>query len=88
LLSRTTKLGYDLKLTDRARDFIAEKGIDKQYGARPLKRAIQKYVEDPLAEEIVNTNLEEEDEILMDLDESGEKLSVKINKKERSTENE
>ncbi len=88
LLSRTTKLGYDLKLTDRARDFIAEKGIDKQYGARPLKRAIQKYVEDPLAEEIVNTNLEEEDEILMDLEESGEKLSVKINKKERSTENE
>ncbi len=88
LLSRITKLGYDLKLTDRARDFIAEKGIDKQYGARPLKRAIQKYVEDPLAEEIVNTNLEDEDEILMDLDESGEKLSVKINKKERSAENE
>lgn len=88
LLSRITKLGYDLKLTDRARDFIAEKGIDKQYGARPLKRAIQKYVEDPLAEEIVNTNLEEEDEILMDLDESGEKLSVRINKKERSTDNE
>ncbi len=88
LLSRITKLGYDLKLTDRARDFIAEKGIDKQYGARPLKRAIQKYVEDPLAEEIVNTNLEEEDEILMDLDESGEKLSVRINKKERSADNE
>jgi ATP-dependent Clp protease ATP-binding subunit ClpC len=88
LLARITKLGYDLKLTDRARDFIAEKGTDKQYGARPLKRAIQKYVEDPLAEEIVNTNLEEEDEILMDLDESGEKLSVRINKKERSTDNE
>jgi ATP-dependent Clp protease ATP-binding subunit ClpC len=88
LLARITKLGYDLKLTDRARDFIAEKGTDKQYGARPLKRAIQKYVEDPLAEEIVNTNLEEEDEILMDLDESGEKLSVRINKKERSADNE
>ncbi|MDZ7612950.1 MAG: hypothetical protein U5K51_03960 [Flavobacteriaceae bacterium] len=53
-----------------------------------MKRAIQKYVEDPLAEEIVNTNLEEEDEILMDLDEGGEKLSVKIKKKERSAENE
>ena len=50
LLIRIKDLGYDLQLTDTAKDFIAEKGFDKQYGARPLKRAIQKYVEDALAE--------------------------------------
>jgi ATP-dependent Clp protease ATP-binding subunit ClpC len=53
LFKRISELGYDLELTKGAKDFISEKGFDQKYGARPLKRAIQKYVEDPLAEEIL-----------------------------------
>ena len=49
LLDRVSSLGYSLQLSDSAKDYIAEKGFDKNYGARPLKRAIQKYVEDALA---------------------------------------
>lgn len=55
-------------------------GFDKQYGARPLKRAIQKYIEDALAEEIVTKKLQENDSILMDLDADKGALTVKINK--------
>ena len=80
LLDRIQDLGYTLKLTDKAKDFIVEKGFDKQYGARPLKRAIQKYIEDALAEEIVTKNLQENDSILMDLDEDDNKLTIKIDK--------
>ncbi len=53
LFKRISELGYDLELTKGAKDFISEKGFDQKYGARPLRRAIQKYVEDPLAEEIL-----------------------------------
>jgi ATP-dependent Clp protease ATP-binding subunit ClpC len=80
LLNRIEGLGYTLKLTDKAKDFIVDKGFDKQYGARPLKRAIQKYIEDALAEEIVTKNLRENDSILMDLDEQNNKLTIKIDK--------
>ena len=52
-----------LKLSKKAKSFIADKGFDKQYGARPLKRAIQKYVEDALAEEIIKSNVHEGDTI-------------------------
>ncbi|MFD1316153.1 ATP-dependent Clp protease ATP-binding subunit [Namhaeicola litoreus] len=86
LLDRISDLGYKIDLTDKARDFIAEKGFDKQYGARPLKRAIQKYVEDPLAEEIVNSSLEENDEILMDYKEGSDQLNIEIKKKKKSTD--
>ena len=74
-----------MQLTDKAKDYIAEKGFDKQYGARPLKRAIQKYIEDALAEEIVNSKLEEGDTIHMDLDEAKEELTIKIKKAEKSS---
>ena len=84
LLKRIKDIGYELVLSDKARDYIAEKGFDKQYGARPLKRAIQKYIEDALAEEIVNANLEEGDSIYMDLDEEKQELTVKIDKAEKS----
>ena len=80
LLDRIQDLGYTLKLTDKAKDFIVDKGFDKQYGARPLKRAIQKYIEDALAEEIVTKNLNENDSILMDLDENKNQLTIKIDK--------
>jgi len=80
LFARIKDIGYDMNLTDKAKDYIAEKGFDKQYGARPLKRAIQKYIEDALAEEIVNSKLEEGDTIFMDLDEKKDELSIKIKK--------
>jgi len=82
LYSRIGELGYDLKLSDKAKDYISEKGFDKEYGARPLKRAIQKYIEDALAEEIITSNLNEGDAIFMDLDEDKKELTIKIEKKE------
>ena len=86
LYKRIKEIGYDLSLSDKAKDYIADKGFDKQYGARPLKRAIQKYIEDALAEEIVNSKLEEGDSIFMDLDEKKEELTIKIKKAEKSPE--
>ncbi len=82
LILRIKDLGYELNLTDTAKEYIAEKGFDKQYGARPLKRAIQKYVEDALAEEIINSQLQEGDSILMDLDKDKDELIVTIEKSE------
>jgi ATP-dependent Clp protease ATP-binding subunit ClpC len=84
LLERIDGLGYKLTLTKRAKGFIAEKGFDKQYGARPLKRAIQKYVEDTLAEEIINSKLKEGDSITLDLDTKTKELIVKIKKQKTS----
>jgi ATP-dependent Clp protease ATP-binding subunit ClpC len=84
LLSRISDLGYNLELSEAAKDFIVDKGFDKQYGARPLKRAIQKYIEDALAEEIVNSNLGENDTIFMDLDKKKDELQIKIEKEKES----
>ena len=86
LLDRVANLGYSLKLTENAIDYIAEKGFDKNYGARPLQRAIQKYVEDTLAEEIVNSKLSEGDFIIMDLDKKTKELTVKITKDKETIE--
>ena len=70
LYKRIKEIGYDLKLSDEAKNFIADKGFDQQFGARPLNRAIQKYVEDLLAEEIINGKLEEGKEITLGLNEA------------------
>lgn len=78
LYQRVKALGYQLELTTEALDFIADKGFDKQYGARPLKRAIQKYVEDLLAEEIINGNIHENDVLVMDKIKDEEELKVTI----------
>ena len=86
LITRIKDLGYELKLTKKAKDYIADKGFDKEYGARPLKRAIQKYVEDALAEEIINSKLQEGDTIHMDLDTKLDELTIKIVKSETKTE--
>ncbi len=86
LLNRIKGLGYNLTLTESAKDYIADKGFDKQYGARPLKRAIQKYVEDALAEEIVASKLQDGDNITIDLDKKTEELSISIDKTEKPTE--
>jgi ATP-dependent Clp protease ATP-binding subunit ClpC len=74
LFKRITTLGYAIELSDTAKDFIAEKGYDQQYGARPLNRAIQKYVEDPLAEEILKGDLKEGDTIFVTIEEGKETL--------------
>jgi ATP-dependent Clp protease ATP-binding subunit ClpC len=80
LFERIMELGYTLKLDKKAKDFIADKGYDSQFGARPLKRAIQKYLEDIVAEEIVNSNLSEGDTINISLNEDEGLLKAKINK--------
>ena len=77
LFSRVNHLGYVIKITDAAKDFIVDKGYDVQYGARPLKRAIQKYLEDPMAEEIIKSNLSEGDQIEVDFDEEKKEIIVR-----------
>lgn len=77
-LKRTDDLGYKLTISDAARNFIAEKGYDAQYGARPLKRAIQKYLEDRLAELIIDSELTPGDEITVDYTDGAEELSTVI----------
>jgi ATP-dependent Clp protease ATP-binding subunit ClpC len=84
LYGRISELGYTLNLSDKAKAFIAEKGFDKQFGARPLKRAIQKYVEDALAEEIITSKIASGDIIFMDLDEASQELTVSIQKAKKS----
>ncbi|ANH60985.1 ATP-dependent Clp protease ATP-binding subunit [Dokdonia donghaensis] len=82
LFKRIKGLGYNLTLSDKAKDYISDKGFDKDYGARPLKRAIQKYIEDALAEEIINSKLEEGDSIFMDFDTDKNELIIDIKKGE------
>ena len=77
LFGRVNKLGYAIKISDSAKDFIVEKGYDIQYGARPLKRAIQKYLEDPMAEEIIQSNISEGDSIEIDYEEEKKEITVK-----------
>ncbi|PSL42684.1 ATP-dependent Clp protease ATP-binding subunit ClpC [Chitinophaga niastensis] len=74
VLKRLNNLGFSLELTDEAKGFLADKGYDQQFGARPLHRAIQKYLEDPLAEEILNMNIHDGDILVADLDKENQKL--------------
>jgi ATP-dependent Clp protease ATP-binding subunit ClpC len=80
LYKRIEQLGYKLNLSDEAKDFIADKGYDSNFGARPLKRAIQKYIEDPLAEEIIKSELTEGDNIEAILDKEKAALQFNITK--------
>lgn len=84
LFSRITDLGYQIELTDKAKDFLADKGYDQQYGARPLNRAIQRYLEDVLAEEILKGELSEGDIILADYTGEGDSLQITVKKKEKA----
>ena len=84
LFKRIGEMGYYLKLSDKAKDFIAEKGFDEKYGARPLKRAIQKYLEDPMAEEIIKANIDEGDNLFADLDEKTQAITIKVKKASKS----
>ncbi|MEP1258477.1 ATP-dependent Clp protease ATP-binding subunit [Algoriphagus sp.] len=84
LFSRITDLGYKIELTEKAKEFLAEKGYDQQYGARPLNRAIQKYLEDAIAEEILKGDLSEGDVITADYSGEGTELSIAVKKKEKA----
>ena len=86
LIARVADLGYQLALSAEAKSFIAEKGFDKQFGARPLKRAIQKYVEDALAEEIITSKIGIGDEIFMELDADKQELFITLKKVENPIE--
>lgn len=80
VLKRLNTLGFNLELTDSAKKFIAEKGYDQQFGARPLHRAIQKYLEDPLAEEILSHHIKEGDTVTADYNETAQKIEFKIDR--------
>jgi ATP-dependent Clp protease ATP-binding subunit ClpC len=90
LFGRVSALGYDIKLTDEAKEYIAEKGFDIAFGARPLKRAIQKYLEDPIAEEILKGELSEGDVMEVGFDKEKQEIIIigKTSKKKKKKEEE
>ncbi|HEY8661213.1 MAG TPA: ATP-dependent Clp protease ATP-binding subunit [Hanamia sp.] len=75
---RLVNLGLQLELTEEAKKFISEKGYDSNFGARPLHRAIQKYLEDPLAEEILNMNVKSGDVLMASLDKENSKIIFEV----------
>ena len=86
LQNRVKELGYHLKLSDKAVSFLIDKGYDKQYGARPLARAIQRYVEDELAGEIINNTLTDGAQVTFNWDGKSEKLSLQIKASKKKAE--
>jgi ATP-dependent Clp protease ATP-binding subunit ClpC len=86
VMKRLSTLGFALELSPAAKDFIADKGYDSQFGARPLHRAIQKYLEDPLAEEILNMTIKAGDTMLADLDKDVEKVIFKLKEEPKKKE--
>ncbi len=80
LYNRILGLGYHIKITPPAKDYITEKGYDVQYGARPLKRAIQKYLEDPMAEVIISADIDEGDTLNVGFDSKKEEIIIKVQK--------
>ena len=76
LSKRIVKLGYQMDISKKAKEFLGDNGYDKKYGARPLSRAIQRFVEDLIAEEIVSNNIKEGDHLKLDWDGKEEKLSL------------
>ena len=95
LYDRILSLGYGISLTEKAKEFIVDQGYDEKFGARPLKRAIQKYIEDPLAEEIIKSTFKEGEKVSMDLNKAKDGLVVikkktkgapKENSKEKDSE--
>lgn len=87
LIKRMSIIGFEVKITEKAIEFIGSKGYDPKFGARPLTRAIQKFVEDPLAEEIVAGKANEGDLVKFDAKKDADKLTLKISRnKESKTE--
>lgn len=88
LYARIMDLGYSVKMTKTAKEYIADKGFDEKFGARPLARAIQKYVEDPLAEQIINSEIEEGDSISIGYDKKKDEITVEVKKMEKADKEE
>jgi ATP-dependent Clp protease ATP-binding subunit ClpC len=86
VLKRLSSLGFELELAEPVRKFIAEKGYDVQFGARPLHRAIQKYLEDPLAEEILNHNIKEGDHVIAEMDDENQKIKFVVTSSNKKAE--
>ncbi|MFW0717129.1 ATP-dependent Clp protease ATP-binding subunit [Pedobacter sp. N23S346] len=86
LFGRVHSLGYEIALTENAKEYIAEKGFDSNFGARPLKRAIQKYLEDPIAEEILKGELSDGDVLEIDYEKETELISINHRKGEKKKE--
>ena len=86
LFDRVKSLGYQLKIAPAARDFIAERGFDATYGARPLKRAIQKYLEDPMAEILIKAVPGEGEVINVGFNSAKSEIKIKIQKKKETAE--
>jgi len=86
VMKRLINLGFSMEITEEAKNFIADKGYDQQFGARPLHRAIQKHLEDPLAEEILSMQVKTGDVVVVDLDKENSKLrfTIKEKKEEKS----
>jgi len=82
---RLANLGFSMELTEEAKTFLADKGYDQQFGARPLHRAIQKYLEDPLAEEILNMNVKAGDVLLAGVDAEQSKLTFTFKSRTEET---
>jgi len=82
VFKRVLDLGFQVQLTEKAKNYVVEKGWDIQFGARPLKRAIQKYIEDPLAEEIIKSKIHPGDMILVDYIEESDEIKVMVQKAE------
>ncbi|MBR5813484.1 MAG: ATP-dependent Clp protease ATP-binding subunit, partial [Bacteroidaceae bacterium] len=78
IIKRVNELGYTIELTAEAKKFLANKGYDIQYGARPLKRALQNYVEDEISELLLNGALNAGDKILVTVDEQDNKLKFEV----------
>jgi ATP-dependent Clp protease ATP-binding subunit ClpC len=86
VMKRLVTLGFSLELTEEAKSFIADKGYDHQFGARPLHRAIQKYLEDPLAEEILNMNVRAGDILLAGMDGENSKITFSLKEQQKEEE--
>jgi ATP-dependent Clp protease ATP-binding subunit ClpC len=79
LIKRVNQLGYEIEISESAKDFLSEKGYDSKYGARPLNRAIQKHLEDLLAENVVNNYIKEGDKVMIDKNGDDDSLNLKLN---------
>ncbi len=86
MLKRIDKLGIKIKFSDAAKEFLGEKGFDPEFGARPLNRALQKYLEDPIAEEILKSGTSEGDTVEVDHETGAEELKIKIKKARKKKE--
>ncbi|MGV3766661.1 MAG: ATP-dependent Clp protease ATP-binding subunit [Chitinophagaceae bacterium] len=88
VLKRLQNLGFSLEITPEAKDFIAEKGYDQQFGARPLHRSLQKHLEDPLAEEILNMKIKQGDVLIADLNKEEGKIFFTLKEQSSSKKSE